>query len=158
MPKKSAGILLFRGQGDSLEVLLVHPGGPFWAKKDERAWSIPKGEFEAEDPLEAARRELAEETGAVAAGTPIPLAPIRQAGGKWVHGFALAQAFDPAELRSHTFTMEWPPRSGLVRAYPEVDRAEWFSLPVARLKIVRGQVGFLEQLAGLMSVPDTRRA
>jgi predicted NUDIX family NTP pyrophosphohydrolase len=128
-------------------VLLVHPGGPFWAKKDAGAWSLPKGEAEpGEDLLAAARRELAEETGCTVAGEPLALGSLRQPGGKVVHAWAVRGDFDPAQLRSGTFTLEWPPRSGRQREFPEVDRAEWFPLAEARTRILRGQLGFLERL------------
>jgi len=150
MPKKSAGLLLFRQDGEGLEVLLVHPGGPFWAKKDEGAWSIPKGEFEdAEDPLSAARREFEEETGARPDGEFIALQPLKQAGGKTVFAWAVREDFDPAKLLSSTFSMEWPPRSGRHREFPEVDRAGWFGIEAARRKILKGQAGFLDQLLAL---------
>jgi predicted NUDIX family NTP pyrophosphohydrolase len=147
--KKSAGILLYRRVGSgAIEVLLAHPGGPFWTRKDEQAWSIPKGEFSGEDPLDAARREFTEETGAVvaAAATPVALAPVKQPSGKVVHGFAVEQDFDVAAFRSNTFTMEWPPRSRREQEFPEVDRVAWFGLDEARRKIQRGQEGLLDQL------------
>lgn len=148
MPKKSAGLLLFRDVSGHLEVLLVHPGGPFWAKKDEGAWSIPKGEFEDdEDPLAAAKREFQEETGvACPTGEVIPLEPVRQPSGKAVHAWAIKGDFDPAALKSNTFSMEWPPKSGRRQEFPEVDRAEWLSIDVAKRKILKGQVPFLDQL------------
>jgi predicted NUDIX family NTP pyrophosphohydrolase len=147
MPKMSAGLLLFREIEGRLEVLLVHPGGPFWARKDDGAWSIPKGELEeGEDPLSAARREFQEETGQAAEGEPIPLEPLRQPSGKTVHAWALRGDFDPTRLKSSTFSLEWPPRSGRRREFPEVDRAEWFSLETAERKILRGQSGFLRRL------------
>ena len=148
MAKKSAGLLLFRRGGEGCEVLLVHPGGPFWAKKEDGAWSIPKGEFEdGEEPLSAARREFEEETGARPDGDFLPLTPLKQAGGKTVHAWAIQADFDPAALRSNTFSIEWPPRSGKHRDFPEVDRAAWFTLPEACRKILPGQAGFLDQLA-----------
>ncbi len=148
MPKKSAGLLLYRQGSEGLEVLLVHPGGPFWARKDDGAWSVPKGEFEdAEDPLEAAIREFEEETGARPGVEFIPLKPLKQPGGKLVYAWAVRGDFDPAKLKSNTFSMEWPPRSGRQREFPEVDRAEWFGLEAARRKILKGQAGFLDQLA-----------
>ena len=144
---KSAGLLLFRQVGKGLEVLLVHPGGPFWARKDDGAWSIPKGEFEEpEDPLAAAIREFEEETGARPSGEFIPLSPVKQAGGKLVSAWALRADFDPATLRSNTFSMEWPPRSGRLQEFPEVDRAAWFAIEDARQKILKGQGPFLDQL------------
>lgn len=150
MSRQSAGLLLFRRPGGHLEVLLVHPGGPFWARKDDGAWSIPKGEIGAtEDPLAAARREVHEETGADPTGEFFPLTPIRQPGGKVVHAWAVESDFDPATLRSNTFELEWPPRSGRRRTFPEVDRAAWFSLDAARRKILEGQLPLLEELAQL---------
>ena len=148
MKKTSAGILLFRRSRGTIEVLLAHPGGPYWAKKDDHAWSIPKGEFdpEREDPLQAARREFTEETGATVAGTPIPLAPLKQPGGKIVHAFAVEQDFDPSALVSNTFSMEWPPRSGRLQQFPEVDRVAWFRHDDATIKILSGQVPFLEEV------------
>jgi predicted NUDIX family NTP pyrophosphohydrolase len=147
MAKTSAGLLLFREESNRLEVLLVHPGGPSWAKKDEGAWSIPKGEFtDGEDPLAAARREVEEELGSVVDGEFIPLDAVRQPGGKVVHAWAVRGDFDPSELRSNTFSMEWPPRSGQQREFPEVDRAGWFELDAARAKILEGQAPLLDGL------------
>jgi predicted NUDIX family NTP pyrophosphohydrolase len=147
MLKKSAGLLLFRHCPEGLEVLLVHPGGPFWAKKDEGAWSIPKGEFgEPEDPLAAAKREFEEETGARPCGEFLKLEPLRQPGGKLVFAWAVRADFDPSTLKSNTFSMEWPPRSGRRREFSEVDRAAWFAVESARRKILKGQAGFLDQL------------
>jgi predicted NUDIX family NTP pyrophosphohydrolase len=148
MPKKSAGLLLYREGSEGLEVLLVHPGGPFWARKDDGAWSIPKGEFEdPEDPLAAAIREFEEETGARPGGEFIPLKPLKQPGGKLVYAWAVRADFDPATLKSNLFSMEWPPRSGRRQEFPEVDRAAWFGMEAARRKILKGQAGFLDQLA-----------
>jgi predicted NUDIX family NTP pyrophosphohydrolase len=148
MARKSAGLLLFRRQTHGLEVLLVHPGGPLWARKDEGAWSIPKGEIEdGEDPLAAARREFAEELGSPVSGTFIELAPIRQAGGKVVHAWAVESDFDPARLTSGVFSLEWPPRSGRQQQFPEVDRAEWFSIDHAKRKINKAQIALLDQLS-----------
>lgn len=147
MRKRSAGLLLFRESRGVLEVLLVHPGGPFWARKDAGAWSIPKGEFDAdEEPLAAARREFAEETGTAVDGEFIELQPVRQPSGKVVHAWAVRADFDPAQLRSNTFSMEWPPKSGQLREFPEVDRAAWFALDQARAKIQPGQLPLLDQL------------
>jgi predicted NUDIX family NTP pyrophosphohydrolase len=152
MAKTSAGLLLYRRRGGRLEVFLVHPGGPFWARKDQGAWSIPKGEFTpGEDPLVAARRELEEETGLLPEGTFVALTPLRQAGGKIVHAFALEGDCDPAAIRSNSFTIEWPPRSGQRREFPEVDRAAWFALDEAQPKILKSQLGLLEQLVELLS-------
>jgi predicted NUDIX family NTP pyrophosphohydrolase len=150
MPKESAGILLYRRDGRGTEVLLVHPGGPFWAKKDEGAWSIPKGELApGEDALARARAEFEEETGAAIDGDFRPLAPCRQAGGKRIQAWAIEGAFDPAALRSNTFLLEWPPRSGRRQEFPEVDRAEWFDLATARTKINPGQRPLLDELERL---------
>jgi predicted NUDIX family NTP pyrophosphohydrolase len=154
MAKTSAGMLLFRETSGSLEVLLVHPGGPFWAAKDAGAWSIPKGEIaEGEDPLEAAKRELEEEVGAVVLGELIALDPVRQAGGKIVHAWAARAEVDASRLKSNTFTIEWPPRSGRMRAFPEVDRAEWFAVEDARRKILRGQAPLITQLCEKLGRP-----
>ena len=148
--KTSAGILLYRGEGESLEVLLVHPGGPFWSKKDEGAWSIPKGELEdGEEPRLCALRELEEEIGSSLGLTLERLADlgeVRLKSGKQVRGWAAEGDFDPATLRSNTFAMEWPPRSGKEHEFPEVDRAEWFSPERARLKINPAQAAFLDRL------------
>lgn len=147
MPRKSAGLVLFRQGAGELEVLLVHPGGPFWAKKDEGAWSIPKGEIdEGEDALAAARREVQEEIGATPDGAFIPLTPVRQAGGKVVHAWAIEGDVDPATITSNTFELEWPPRSGRRQTFPEVDRAAWFMISEARSKILRGQLPLLDAL------------
>jgi predicted NUDIX family NTP pyrophosphohydrolase len=147
VPKKSAGLLLFRRR-DRLEVLLVHPGGPLWAKKDEGAWSIPKGEIDPdEDPLAAACREFQEELGSPVTGDFVKLTPIRQASGKLVYAWAVEADFDPATFTSGTFSMEWPPRSGRQQEFPEVDRAEWFPIAAARVKINPGQIPLLDQLA-----------
>lgn len=155
MSKKSAGILLFRRTHGTLEVLLAHPGGPYWAKKDDHAWSIPKGEFDVEDAFVAAKREFTEETGGAVTGQAIPLSPVKQPGGKTVHAFAVEQDFDPAHLTSNTFDLEWPPKSGRVQKYPEIDRAAWFSPDVARTKLLRGQVGLLDQLVvALAGAPE----
>jgi len=148
MAKQSAGLLLFRWRAAELEVLLVHPGGPFWAKKDDGAWSIPKGEIdEGEDPLAAARREVAEELGVALDGPFMPLEPVRQAGGKVVHAWAIEADVDPATITSNTFHMEWPPRSGRRQTFPEVDRAAWFTIGQARSKILRGQLPLLDAVA-----------
>lgn len=147
MSKKSAGILLFHEKDERLEVLLVHPGGPFWMKKDDGAWSIPKGEFtDGEEPLAAAQREFQEEIGALSAGDFIELEPLKQAGGKLVFAWAIRGEFDPSGLKSNMFSMEWPPKSGKQREFPEVDRAGWFGIDAARTKILKGQEPFLNQL------------
>ena len=148
MPKKiSAGIILYRRRGDELEVFLVHPGGPFWARKDLGAWSIPKGEIgEGEDPLVAARREFGEETGFTVDGVFRALPSLRQPSGKTVVAFAVEGDCDPAQLRSNTFSMEWPPKSGKHAEFPEVDRAAWFGIEEARQRILKGQAPFLDEL------------
>jgi predicted NUDIX family NTP pyrophosphohydrolase len=153
MPKESAGLLLYRSRGGSIEVFLVHPGGPFWAKKDEGSWSIPKGEIEAgEDKLGAAKREFQEETGlAVSAGPFQPLKPIRQKGGKIVHAWAAQSDLDSAAVKSNTFSMVWPPRSGKMREFPEIDRAGWFEIAEARRKILKSQLCLLAQLEELLT-------
>ena len=148
----SAGILLFRRGAAGLEILLVHPGGPFWVKRDLGAWSIPKGEIgEDEDALAAARRELEEETGVVAANAAIELSPRRQAGGKLVLAWAVEGDCDAAAIRSNTFILEWPPRSGRHARFPEVDRAQWFALDEARRRILPAQAGFIDELEALLS-------
>lgn len=137
----------YRRRDGRLEVFLVHPGGPFWARRDAHAWSIAKGEVaEGEDLLAAARREFAEETGLACAGEPMPLAPRRQQGGKLVHAWAVETELDPGAVESNSFEMEWPPRSREMQAFPEVDRAAWFALAEARKRIHKGQVGFLDEL------------
>ena len=148
MPTRSAGLLLYRTQHGQLEVLLGHMGGPFWARKDEGAWSIPKGEYDqGEDPLTAARREFLEEMGTAApAGPAEPLGELRQPGGKMISVWCMPGDFDTRSLRSNTFTLEWPPRSGRFQDFPEIDRAEWFDLDSARQKLVRGQIPFLDAL------------
>jgi len=151
MPKRSAGLLLFRDGPRGPEVLLVHPGGPLWATKDDGAWSIPKGEFgDEESPLEAARREFHEETGFVAGDEVIPLMPVRLPSRKVVHAWAVQGDVDPAALRSNTFAMEWPPGSGRRREFPEVDRAAWVPLAEAKTKITKGQVPLLVELERIL--------
>jgi predicted NUDIX family NTP pyrophosphohydrolase len=144
MANRSAGILPFRTNAGALEVLLAHPGGPFWRNRDDGAWSIVKGEYlDGEDAETAARREFTEETGWEPAGDLLPLGEVRQPGGKYVIAFAVEGDFDPATLRSDMFEIEWPPRSGAMRSFPEVDRAAWFDLDTARRKILAGQAPFL---------------
>lgn len=141
---------MYRRRGGALEVFLVHPGGPFWAKKDAGAWSIPKGEIDpSEEPLAAARREFAEETGFTAEGAFLPLASITQAAGKVVQAWAFEGDADPAALQSNSFSIEWPPRSGQQKSFPEVDRAAWFPLDLARQKINPAQVALLDELETL---------
>lgn len=151
MLKKSAGILLFRSTGCSPEVLLAHPGGPYWVHKDNGVWSIPKGEFDNEAPLEAAKREFEEETGKYVEGEFIELLPIRQKSGKTIYAWAIQGEFDPAELKSNNFEMEWPPKSGSKKSFPEIDKAEWFSFKDAKEKIIYGQTGFIDQLEKMLS-------
>jgi len=147
MSKRSAGILMYRRLGPEPELLLVHPGGPFWRNKDLGAWSIPKGEYlEGEDPLAVAKREFEEETGAPPQGDCVLLGELVQPGRKIVTAFALEGDFDPAMLRSNTFELEWPPKSGRKATFPEVDRAQWFSPAEARQKILKGQSGFIDRL------------
>jgi predicted NUDIX family NTP pyrophosphohydrolase len=148
----SAGLLLYRRRGREIEVLLAHMGGPFWSRKDAGAWSLPKGEYEGdEEPLAAARREFAEELGLPApAGRALDLGTIKQAGGKVVQAWALEGDLDTDAVRSNSFELEWPRGSGTVQSFPEVDRAAWFDLQSARVKLVKGQVGFLERLSGLL--------
>jgi predicted NUDIX family NTP pyrophosphohydrolase len=147
MPKVSAGLLLFRRRDGALEVLLGHMGGPFWAGREIGAWSIPKGLPEpGEDLLAAARREVREETGLEPAGPFLALRPIRQAGGKEVHAWAVETDCEPGSLRSNHMRIEWPRGSGRWRSYPEIDRAAWLTLPEARARIVRGQAALLDEL------------
>jgi predicted NUDIX family NTP pyrophosphohydrolase len=150
--RRSAGILLYRERSDGLEVLLVHPGGPLWTRRDTGAWSIPKGEYaDGEEPLGAARREFEEEIGsAPPAGDAADLGEIRQKSGKRVHGWAIAGDLDATQIHSNTFQFEWPPRSGKLIEVPEVDRAEWFGLDAAREKINQGQVPLLDRLEHLL--------
>ncbi len=150
MSKTSAGILLFRLLSGKLQVMLVHPGGPFWKNKDLGAWSVPKGEYTDEDPLAAAKREFFEETGFRIEGQFRPLAPIVQKGGKQVTAFAVEGDIDAAAARSNEFEIEWPPRSGRRISIPEVDRAAWFSLEEARERINPAQVALIDELEGLL--------
>lgn len=147
MGNKSAGILMYRLKGTVIEVFLVHPGGPFWAKKDKGAWSIPKGEFsEEEDALEAAKREFTEETGIIPMGDFQPLDPVKQPGGKTIYVWIIKGDADSTAVRSNKFSLEWPKGSGRIQEFPEVDRAQWFDLENARYKILKGQSPFLNQL------------
>jgi predicted NUDIX family NTP pyrophosphohydrolase len=170
MPKRSAGILMYRGGGDALELLLVHPGGPFWANKDLGAWSIPKGEYEAgEDPLAVAKREFQEELGVSPpqrSSSPEgdsaqrvvyrELGEIVQPSRKIVTAWAVEGEFDPAALKSNSFEMEWPPKSGRMQSFPEVDRAAWFALDEARAKILPGQAGFIDRLLTVIRASPER--
>jgi predicted NUDIX family NTP pyrophosphohydrolase len=148
MPANSAGLLLYRRREGALEVLIAHMGGPFWARREEGAWTIVKGEHDAEeDAIAAARREFAEETGAEApAGPAIDLGEIRQSGGKRVHAWALEGEFDPAALRSNTFEIEWPPRSARTAEFPEIDRVRWCDPATARRLLVKAQAAFVDEL------------
>jgi predicted NUDIX family NTP pyrophosphohydrolase len=151
MAAKSAGILVYRRRAGTIEVLLVHPGGPFWARRDAGAWSIPKGEYsDDEDAEAAARREFAEETGWTIKGELKPLGEVRQKAGKAVTAFAGRGDFDPATLNSNRFEMEWPPKSGRTASFPEVDRAGWFGLAEAAEKIIEGQRTLLDRLEELV--------
>ena len=147
MAKMSAGLLLYRDTSGIIEVFLVHPGGPFWANKDSGSWSIPKGEFrEGEEPLDAAKREFEEETGFTADGDFTELKPLKQRSGKIIYAWAVKGDCDASGIRSNTFSMEWPPRSGQHQEFPEVDRGGWFDVDAAKSKLLKGQIGFLEQL------------
>ncbi|WP_300972867.1 NUDIX domain-containing protein [Sphingomonas sp. LHG3406-1] len=155
MPQaRSAGILLYRRRADLVEVLLGHPGGPYWARKDEGAWMVPKGAIEpGEDALEAAQREFAEEVGPLPPGMPEQLHTVRQNGGKLVEVFALEGDFDPAQLSSEMFELEWPPRSGRTRRFPELDRVEWMELARAHGRILKSQRPVLDVLAERLGLP-----
>ncbi len=143
--------MVYRRREDGVEVFLVHPGGPFWTKKDLSAWSIPKGEYEeGEDGLAAARREFSEETGFAVDGEFVEVGTVRQAGGKVVTAWAVEGEFDAGLLRSNVFELEWPPRSGRLQEFPEVDRGGWFSMEEARERILKGQLGLLEMLEGVV--------
>ncbi len=150
--KRSAGLLLYRRRGGQLEVLLVHPGGPFWSRKDDGAWFIPKGELEAdEEPLSAARREFREELGSEPPNSePLPLGTVKNKGGKLIYAWALEGDFDLAAFASNTFTLEWPPRSGQMREFPEIDRAAFFALTDAEPKLHQAEQPFLERLRALL--------
>ena len=153
--KQSAGLLLYRCVAGGIEVLLAHPGGPFWAQKDLGAWSIPKGEYlDGEDALAAARREFAEEIGTCPDGPFLELKPRKQRSGKIVRAWAVEADFDVASVKSNRFDMEWPPRSGKMRSFPEVDRAAWFSVPEARKRLNPGQVPLLEELVEQLGGED----
>jgi predicted NUDIX family NTP pyrophosphohydrolase len=148
--KQSAGILAYKRADGEFQVFLVHPGGPYWAKKDLGAWSIPKGEFENEEPLAAARREFREETGQTVEGKFTTLTPVRQPSGKAIHAFAVEAELDASKVESNLFEMEWPLRSGKRRSFPEVDRASWFDLAEARRRIQPGQIPILDELKRLL--------
>jgi predicted NUDIX family NTP pyrophosphohydrolase len=151
MARTSAGLLLYRRCEGILELFLVHMGGPFWEKKDLGSWSIPKGEFHpGEDPLDAAKREFEEETGFTVSGQFIQLTPVKQPGGKIVHAWAVEGDCDASAVKSNTYWMEWPPRSGKRVQFPEVDRAEWFTAEMAKRKILKGQIGLIEELEQIL--------
>ncbi len=149
--KRSAGLLLYRKVNAIVEVFLVHPGGPFWSKKDDGAWSIPKGEYlDGEDPLAAARREVEEETSFSIDGDFMPLGEARQPSGKIVTAWTIEKNLDPQLVKSNTFSLEWPPKSGKMKIFPEVDKGAWFSMADAKRKILKGQAVFLDRLANLL--------
>jgi predicted NUDIX family NTP pyrophosphohydrolase len=151
MPKQSAGILLYRKTDDTLQVFLVHPGGPFFKNKDEGCWTIPKGEFlDDEEPLAAAKREFQEETGQAVDGEFISLGSIKQKSGKTVHAWAIEGDIDHETIVSNVFDLEWPPRSGKTIAIPEVDRADWFNITIAKQKINPAQVALIERLSSIL--------
>jgi predicted NUDIX family NTP pyrophosphohydrolase len=146
MSKKSAGILLYRIRNSLLEVFLVHPGGPFWTKKDLGAWSIPKGEFDNEDPLQAAKREFSEETGNEVQVSLIALTPVKQKSGKIIHVFAGNQDINEKTVRSNSFSLEWPPKSGKKIEFPEVDKGSWFDIQTAKEKLNKSQISLIDEL------------
>jgi predicted NUDIX family NTP pyrophosphohydrolase len=155
MPKRSAGLLMFRRKKNGVEVFLVHPGGPFWSGKDAGAWTVPKGEYvDGEEPLDAARREFHEETGFESKREFLDLGTVKQASGKVVSAWAFEGDCDPSELTSNLCTVEWPPRSGRTLEIPEVDRGAWFTLPAARMAILKSQALFLDVLARLLRPID----
>ncbi|HTZ99617.1 MAG TPA: NUDIX domain-containing protein [Candidatus Aquilonibacter sp.] len=157
MLKLSAGLLMYRRRGGRIEVLLAHPGGPFWKNKDEGAWSIPKGEYaEGESALDAAQREFREETGFEPGSDFVSLGEVKQPSGKIIRVWAFEGHCDPAKLHSNTFSMEWPPKSGHTREFPEVDRAGWFSVDAAREKLLKGQVPFLDRLTAKLVASSDR--
>lgn len=146
MPKQAAGILLFRHGPSGLQVLLAHPGGPLWARKDAGSWTLPKGQFTDERPLAAAKREFEEEMGSAPVGEFMSLGTVKQPSGKLIHAWAAESDFDVAAVKSNLFELEWPPKSGRRAEFPEVDRAGWFSIEQARVKILKGQQPFLDRL------------
>ncbi len=151
MSKKSAGLVLYRFRDNLPEVLLVHPGGPFWTKKDVGAWSIPKGELdEDENPLDAAKRETEEETGIRAEGKFLELTPVKQKSGKLVFAWAVKADVDTADIKSNLFEIEWPPKSGHKKSFPEIDKAEWFKTDAAKSKIIPGQAALIEELERIL--------
>lgn len=158
MVKKSAGILLYRLTNQILEVLIVHPGGPFWAKKDLGVWSIPKGEFtDEENPLDAAKREFIEEIGIDISGDFIELTPIKQNSGKFIYAFAAQGDINPKTIKSNTFEMEWPPKSGKKQIFPEIDKGEWFNILQAKQKLLGPQAALIDELANKLNLTDEQR-
>lgn len=156
MKKQSAGILVYRIR-EYLEILLVHPGGPFWKNKDEGAWTIPKGLLEENEGfLETAKREFEEETGISISGNFIPLEPIKQKSGKIVHAWAIEHDIDTKIIKSNFFELEWPPKSGGIQQFPEIDRAEWYYIPIAKIKINEGQYKLIEQLIHILNLPESK--
>lgn len=156
MSRSSAGILMYQCRNEGIRVLLAHPGGPFWRNRDDGSWSIPKGEVAAGESSErAARREFEEELGVAPAGPLVPLGLLRQRGGKLVEAFALQGDFDPGRLRSNEFEIEWPPRSGRLASFPEVDRVAWFDLPDARDRILASQAVLLDRLQALLAAASS---
>ncbi len=154
MVKQSAGILLYRTTNQELQVFLVHPGGPFFVNKDDGSWSIPKGEFlDDENPLDAAKREFFEETGQTIDGTFISLAPIKQKNGKMVFAWAVEGDINPATNVSNTFELEWPPKSGKFKSFPEIDKAAWFNIETAKIKIIAAQAGLITELLSHLNIP-----
>jgi predicted NUDIX family NTP pyrophosphohydrolase len=148
---RSAGLLMFRRRGAAVELLLAHPGGPFWVRRDEASWTLPKGEIDdGEDPLDAARREFLEETGFASTPPFLPLGEVRQKSGKRITGWAFEGDADPTQLVSNLFEMEWPPRSGRMQSFPEIDRVQWFAPEEARSKLIAGQVPFVDTLLALL--------
>ncbi|WP_114938234.1 NUDIX domain-containing protein [Mucilaginibacter endophyticus] len=153
MPKQSAGILLYRKTSQGLQVFLVHPGGPFFKNKDDGSWSVPKGEYlPDEDPLAAAKREFREETGHEVSGNFIALSPIKQKGGKTVQAWAVEGDIDPEKIKSNTFEIEWPPRSGRKQTFDEIDHGEWFDISTAKIKINPAQAAFIDELAAMTAI------
>jgi len=159
MPRQSAGLLMYRRRKGVVQILLIHPGGPFWANKDAGAWSIPKGEFSGdENALTAARREFEEETGFLPAGRFVQLTPVKQPSGKVIHAWALEGDLDATAIRSNTFTLEWPPQSGVHQEFPEVDRAAWFTIEAAKEKIIKGQTDFIDELQRIIETDSPEAA
>jgi predicted NUDIX family NTP pyrophosphohydrolase len=155
MPKQSAGILLYRFKNSKCEVLLVHPGGPFWVKKDLGVWSIPKGEFTEEElPLDAAKREFYEETGSQISGDFIALTPGKQKSGKVIYAFTAERDLDVTQVKSNTFQIEWPPKSGKQQEFPEIDKAKWFDFETSKLKLNESQALFIDELAQILRMSD----